>query len=488
MVLLTTLYFYSCSDDYLRTVSTDQYNEANWWQTEDQAVSSVNGIYAALRNTNISGVQQLREENLTPNSYSMGGDSPLDVGAHNPGNVIRFLDKWNACYTGIGRANVVLANLDKVPMADALKERLKGEAYFLRAYFYSSLVNYFGGVPLILDAPDFATQASLPRNTREDVIKQVLTDLNNAASVLPLSYDAPGRATRGAAIALKARVLLYEGRWAEAAEAAKAVMDLNEYGLFPDYRGLFMLANENNEEVIFDVQYKTPEYTHALDIIIELQMNVAPTMDLVDSYLMKDGMPIDESPLYNAAQPYENRDPRLHQTVVIPGYMYRGGIVSDTKYFSTGFGFKKYTTYQDDVLEPSLLQSEINVILLRYGDVLLMYAEAQNEATGPDESVYLAINQIRSRAGMPDVADGLTKDEMREVIRHERRIELACEGLYLQDIKRWRTAEVNMNAEVLNSKREVIQVRSFNPDRDYLWPIHEITIQENPALEQNPNY
>lgn len=488
MVLLTTLHFYSCSDDYLRTVSTDQYNEANWWQTEDQAVSSVNGIYAALRNTYISGVQQLREENLTPNSYSMGGDSPLDVGAHNPGNVIRFLDKWNACYTGIGRANVVLANLDKVPMADALKERLKGEAYFLRAYFYSSLVNYFGGVPLILDAPDFATQASLPRNTREDVIKQVLTDLNNAASVLPLSYDAPGRATRGAAIALKARVLLYEGRWAEAAEAAKAVMDLNEYGLFPDYRGLFMLANENNEEVIFDVQYKTPEYTHALDIIIELQMNVAPTMDLVDSYLMKDGMPIDKSPLYNAAQPYEDRDPRLHQTVVIPGYMYRGGIVSDTKYFSTGFGFKKYTTYQDDVLEPSLLQSEINVILLRYGDVLLMYAEAQNEATGPDESVYLAINQIRSRAGMPDVADGLTKDEMREVIRHERRIELACEGLYLQDIKRWRTAEVNMNAEVLNSKREVIQVRSFNPDRDYLWPIHEITIQENPALEQNPNY
>lgn len=485
---MTTIQLHSCSDDYLETISTDQYNEANWWQTENQAISSINGIYAVLRNSNISGVQHLREENLTPNSYSMGGDSPLDVGAHNPGNVTRFRDKWNACYTGIGRANDFLDNVDRVEMSETIIQRLKGEASFLRAYFYSNLVNYFGGVPLILDAPDFAVQGTLPRNTREEVISQVLTDLDNAASVLPVSYSAPGRATKGAALALKTRVLLYESRWSEAAQSAKDVMDLNQYNLFPEYRGLFLLENENNKEVIFDVQYKTPEYTHALDIIIELQINVAPTMDLVDSYLMKDGLPVSESTLYDPAQPYENRDPRLHQTVVIPGYMYRGGIVSDTKYFSTGFGFKKYTTYQDDVAQPSLLQSEINLILLRYGDILLMYAEAQNEASGPDESVYEAMNQIRSRAGMPEIPAGLSKDQMREMIRHERRIELALEALYLHDIRRWRTAEVNMNGQVLNSKKEVIQARSFNPERDYLWPIHEITIQENPALEQNPGY
>src|SRR5690606_21415933 len=217
-------------------------------------------------------------------------------------------------------------------------------------------------------------------------------------------------------MALKARVLLYEGRWPEAATAAKEVMDLNRYNLFPDYRGLFLLENENNEEVIFDVQYKNPEYTHGLDIIIELQVNVAPTLDLVNSYLMKDGLPIDESPLYDPGAPYENRDPRLHKTVVIPGYMYRGGIVSDTKYFSTGFGFKKYTSYLDQVAQPSILQSEINIILLRYADILLMYAEAQNEAAGPDESVYQALNQVRSRAGMPVYPAGLTQDQMREMI------------------------------------------------------------------------
>ncbi|MEX2565147.1 MAG: RagB/SusD family nutrient uptake outer membrane protein, partial [Cyclobacteriaceae bacterium] len=364
----------SCSDQFLDTISTDQYNEANWWQTENQAISSINGIYAVLRNTQFSAVQHLREENLTPNSYSMGGDSPLDVGAHNPGNVARVRDKWNACYTGIGRANDFLDNVDKVPMDEGLKNRLKGEAYFLRAFFYANLVSYYGGAPLILEAPDFTNHRDLPRNSRNDVVSQVLNDLDNAESLLPLSYSAPGRATQGAALALKTRVLLYEDRWSEAAQAAKAVMDLNQYELYPEYRGLFLLENENNEEVIFDVQYKTPEYTHGLDIIIELQINVAPTKEMVDSYLMSDGLSIQESPLFDPTSPYENRDPRLHQTVVIPGYMYRGGIVSDTKYFSTGYGYKKYTTYKDDLAQPSLLQSEINIILLRYGDVLLMYA------------------------------------------------------------------------------------------------------------------
>ena len=490
IAFLLSSQFYSCDDSFLDTVSTDQYNEANWWQTESQALSSINGCYAVLRNTQIGTVEHLREENITPNSYSMGGDSPLDVGAHNPGNVTRFFNKWNINYQGVGRTNNFLDNIDRVQMNESLKNRLRGEAYFLRAFYYSNLVKYFGGVPLILEAPDFANQSKLPRNTRQEVISQVLTDLDNAASLLPVSYSGSdiGRATKGAALGLKARILLYESRWSEAAAAAKQVMDLNHYTLFPDYRGLFLLANQNNSEVIFDVQFKTPEYTHGFDIIIELQINVAPTLDLVNSYLMKDGLPIQTSPLFNPAQPYENRDPRLHQTCVIPGYMYRGGIVSDTKYFSTGFGFKKYTTYQDNVTQPSLLQSEINFIILRYADILLMYAEAQNEASGPDATVYSALNQIRTRVDMPDITEGLTKDQMRDVIRHERRIELALEALYYHDIRRWRTAEVVMNGTALNSKGEVVQTRIFNPQRDYLWPIHEITIQENPALEQNPGY
>jgi len=117
-----------------------------------------------------------------------------------------------------------------------------------------------------------------------------------------------------------------------------------------------------------------------------------------------------------------------------------------------------------------------------------MYAEAKNEDTGPDESVYNALNMIRDRADMPDIPDGLTKEEMREVIRHERDIELVCEGHYYNDIRRWGIAADVMNGVVHNYKGEVIQTRFFNASRDYLWPIHEILIQENPALEQNPGY
>jgi starch-binding outer membrane protein, SusD/RagB family len=487
---LLVFIIWSCDDNYLETIATDQYNEDNWWQTEAQAISTLNGCYAILLDPQIGGHENLREENITPNSFSRGGDSPLDVGAHNAGNYDRFLLKWNANYMGVGRTNYFLANIEKVDMGEDLKKRLTGEALFLRAFFYSNLVKYFGGVPMITDAPDFANQSNLPRNTREEVVTQILTDLDNAATVLPLTYTGSsiGRATKGAALALKSRVLLYEGRWSEAATAAKQVMDLKQYSLFADYRNLFLPANENNAEIIFDVQYKIPEFSIGWDNLIENQVNIAPTPDLVNSYLMKDGLPTNLSPLYDPANPYENRDPRLHETVIVPGYQFRGLITPETKYYNTGFGSKKYTSYPDDVEVPDILQSELNYIVLRYADVLLMYAEAQNEATGPDASIYAALNLVRSRAGMPDVTSGLSKEELRQIIRLERRIELAIEGLYYHDIRRWRTAEQVMNTDVLNIHGEVVQARSFNADRDYLWPIHEIIIQQNRALTQNPGY
>ena len=490
VAIVLTCLFYSCSEGFLDTISSDTYNEANWWKTETQAISSLNGCYAVLRNGQIGGTSNLSMENVSPNSYNMSGEIALATGNHTPGNVSDFMNKWDVNYQGIGRVNTLLDNIDKILMDPALNERIKAEAYFLRALFYYNLVNYFSGVPLILESPNFENHGKLPRNTRQEVLSQVITDLDNAISVLPVSYTGSdiGRATKGAALALKTRVLLYESRWTEAAQSAKAVMDLKKYELFPDYRGLFMLENEGNKEVIFDIQFKVPEYSNSFDNLLEVQMNVAPTLDLVNSYLMSDGKSIGESPLYDPANPYENRDPRMHKTIVIPGYMFRGAIVKSSKYFSTGYGFKKYTTYKDDVAQPTIINSEINFILLRYADILLMYAEAQNEAAGSDASVYEALHQIRLRAGMPDVTPDLSKEQMREVIRHERRIELASEGLYYDDIRRWRTAETVMNANVRNSKGEVVQVRTFNAQRDYLWPIHEITKQENPNLEQNPNY
>ena len=133
-------------------------------------------------------------------------------------------------------------------------------------------------------------------------------------------------------------------------------------------------------------------------------------------------------------------------------------------------------------------QSELNFIVLRYADVLLMYAEAQNEATGLDPTVYDALNLIRKRAGMPNIPTGMTQAQLRDEIRHERRIELVGEGLYYHDVRRWKTAETLMNADVLNNKRVRVATRRFNAQRDYLWPIPSTAIQFNPALNQNPNY
>lgn len=490
LAVILTCSFYSCENDFLDTTATDSYNDETWWKTESQVISTINGCYAVLRNDQIGGTTHLREDNLTPNSWDMGGDEPVSVGAHNASNDDRFQNKWDANFMGIGRTNYLLENIDKVNMSSTLNQRIKGEAYFLRALFYSNLVKYFGGVPLILDAPDFAEHRNLPRNSREEVLSQVLADLDDAIAVLPLSYSGAdrGRATKGAALALKARVLLFESRWSEVAQLTKELIDMKQFSLFPNYRDLFMQANEFNNEVIFDIQFKAPEFYNSYDVILVQQQNVVPTLDLVNSYLMKDGLPIQESPLYDPANPYENRDPRLKQTVVLPGQMFRGIIRPEGHYYGTGFGLKKYTSYKDDVVQPDVVQSHTNFILIRYADVLLMYAEAQNEAAGPDLSVYDAVNLVRDRAGMPDIPEGLSKEQLREVIRHERRIEFVNESLYYHDIRRWRTAEVVLNAQVLNKNGEVVRTRSFNPQRDYLWPIHEITIQENPALEQNPGY
>lgn len=475
----------------MNTSPTDVLSEENFWQTEADIVTGINACYASALSGSSSGfgLVQWRTENITPNAYNESGETQIVQGEHNAGNFDYFESKWNINYGGIGRTNNLLAHIDDVQMNENLKQRIKGEAYFLRALFYSDLAFYYGGVPLIIDPPNLG-QANLPRDDKEDVIARVLTDLNNAASVLPITYGSSdiGRATRGAALALKARVLLYESRWAEAAAAAQQVMDLDVYGLFPNYRELFMRHNENNEEVIFDFQYMMGENVNSFNRIIENQLNMAPVQELVESYLMIDGQSIEDSPLFDPDNPYDNRDPRLLQTIAVPGKMFRGEIIAEDRYVSTGYSFKKLTDYQDDISTPEIHPSDLNFIVLRYADVLLMYAEAQNEATGPDASVYDALKQVRNRADMPDVPEGLSQEEMREVIRHERRIELAGEGLYYRDILRWRIAEILNNTPIHNLYGEIIQNRSFNPERDYLWPIHTNTLQENPALEQNPGY
>jgi starch-binding outer membrane protein, SusD/RagB family len=485
------LAFSGCSD-FLDVNPTDRYTQTTYWKSRDQAEAALFGTYNALTNGNLYA-DPLSMEAATPNHYTYnntGGAGFIAQGIHDAANDGIINSKWGACYAGIGRANNLLDNIGGISMDDATKKRFVAEAKFLRGLFYQNLLVYYGGVPLILDAPDLAKQGQLPRNSADEVRAQIIKDCDEAIADLPVTADNKGKASKGAAYALKAQVLLYAGRWAEAATAAKAIVDAKTYSLYPDYRELFQLDKEGNQEVIFDVEFKFPEFTTSFDINLTDFNSTAPLPDLLNDYYMKDGLPASKSPLFDSKKPYDNRDPRLNQTLILPGTMFRAKTVLANTFGFTGIGQKKYTVYKDNEAGTTLAssQSQINYMVFRYADVLLMYAEAQNEAVGPEASVYSALNLIRSRAGVAAVTPGLTKDQLRTEIRHERRIELAGEGLYYNDIRRWRTAEVVMNADIFNFDGKKIGSRTFNKDRDYLWPIPTIVTQLNPNLTQNPGY
>ncbi len=494
VIFLLFISLTSC-DSLLNVNPTDKYSTETFWAAEEQYTAALTGCYNSLYDTQV--YFNAETEMITPNAKAYNEANGTDGIAKGSAlsTTALFTSFWNNAYKGIGRANTFLDQIDNSPIVEAKRNRMKGEALFLRALYYSYLVNHFGGCPLIVHTPDNKTQGQLPRNSKDEVIKQILDDLDLASTLLVSTYSAStdkGRVTKGAALALKARMLLYSERWTEAAQAAKAVIDLGVYDLFPDYRGMYLLANENNKEVIFDIQYTAPYFKTDLDNTIVPLNRPAPLLDLVNSYPMTDGKSITESPLFNAAKPYENRDPRLLQTVVCIGYPYNGKIATASNVVTTGFGCKKMTTYTDNVTATVTAgNSEVNLIVIRYAEVLLTYAEALNEVNAaPGTEVYSALNKIRKRTtvNMPDITPGLTKEKMRDAIRLERRIELAMEGLYYMDIKRWKTAEVVNNGAIYNYQGIKIETRSFNKNRDYLWAIPDAEIQENKNLIQNPGW
>ena len=485
------LTFASC-DSWLDVNPSDQYSAETFWKTKEHAKAGIMGCYNALMPWR--SLHTMEFDMLTANAMpynEANGTQAIGKGEHLSTNAL-IASLWKNCYTGIGRANTFIGNVESVDMGETEKAQMLGEAKFLRAFFYLNLVDKFGGVPLITEVPNADKHKDLPRNTKEEVISQIIKDLVDAIAVLPKTYGSSdlGRATHGAALALKARTLLYNSCWPEAAATAKLLMDEGTYKLFNDYRHFFSESNKHNCEVIFNIETKSPEYSTNYDADIWRLNRPAPLKELVDTYLCVDGKTIAESPLYDPEHPYENRDPRLLKSIVCIGYSYLGKIITKEDVATTGFGVKKYTSYEDDVTIPLVERSAFNFILIRYAEVLLTYAEAQNEASGPDQSVYDAINQLRKRPdiNMPEVEKGLTKEQMREIIRRERRIELTFEGLYYSDILRWKTAEKENNGMMHNYEGIGVVKRAFNPIRDYMWPIPYNQIVLNPSLQQNPNW
>lgn len=443
---------------------------------------------------------------------------------------------WGRSYRGIREINYALSHINDVQMSAGLKERLAGELKFLRAFRYFDLIRNYGKVVLIGDkvytlSDNFSITDSLyNRAPIGDGINYVAQELDEAAKLLPSDNSSnwePGRATQGAALALKSRLLLYAasplfnaGTWQQAAAAAMAVINLHKYSLFQGgYDKLFLTAN-NNPEIIFERLYTKGARHVCLEIAngpngYDAWGGNTPLQNLVDDYEMKSGKPIsDPSSGYDPSHPYENRDPRFYATILYNGAPYRGDTVwtytpggkdskdgpSNWNTSKTGYYLKKFMDDNLPIVNPWDVAGTQPWIYFRYAEILLNYAEAQNEAAGPDGSVYDAINQIRRRSGMPDLPAGLSKSEMRKRIWNERRIEMAFEEQRYYDVRRWKIADsvenqpaygidVTKSGNTLSYAVKVALVgRHFDPKQYWLpIPRSEIQASDN-KLEQNPGY
>lgn len=514
---LSGILMVGCKKQLLETVPNDRISTELFWKTEKDATLAANAIYPYLGNANDffswDGMTDIAHTNVpqSPESFILKGQ----YDALNS----RISNEWTNSYAGIRAANAYLENVDQVETANkALIDRLKGEVRVMRAYLYIKLASLFGDVPLVKTVLSLQESKDVTRTPVNQIWDFVSAELTEASALLPNTQTDKGRITKGAALGLKARALLYAARYADAAVAAKQVMDLNVYSIYSSYKNLFTYAAENNAEVIINLEYVKDIYSNNVFFTMgpfsqkNSQGRYVPTKNLIDSYQMKNGKEITEAGSgFDPYNPYANRDPRLGYSIFVLGdvlpdnkvYNSRPGSgTADAVGFSfqatnTGFNLEKYINKEDLALPAN---GGINLILMRYAEILLTYAEAKIEAGQIDQSVADAINQVRSRAdvAMPNISIGSQAD-MRKIVRKERLVELAFEGLRLVDIRRWKIAEQVMPGNVFGmtyadatNTLKTIQVQSwtntFDKNRDYLWPVPQKERELNPNLTQNAGW
>ena len=484
-------FLFSGCEDFLERQPTDRIVSEAFWTNETDAYMALMGVYSRLYEAPFGNSSNWPYgafwmiESLTDNAYSGGGDyNEIALGLVYP--TTGLVSSWsNNCYRGVASCNFFLDNIDRVPdIVDDLKNQYIAEVRFLRAWLYFYLQQTYGGV-IIYETIPTVEGSKVKQSTSEEVLSFVLQDIDAAIPYLPDdSYT--GRIVKNSAHAFKAKVLLFDEQWAESAEEANIVMTSGKCSLYPDYRKLFLSAPQqsNPDEILFSTLYAYPDVTNTAGQARICWGAQKPRKELLDAYLCIDGLPTDESPLFDPGDPYSNRDPRCLQTVN-PTLM--RVIDGDTSHYESETGIMWNKFIEDDWSYYITEQhDDYDVIHLRYADVLLMYAEAQNEAVGPDQSVYDAINEVRARSNMPPVAPGLSVDEMRETIRLERRIELVAEGQHRWfDIKRWGIANDVLQA-VDEPGKGVGALRM--PSHQYIWPFPQTEIDLNPNLVQKPGY
>jgi hypothetical protein len=516
----------------LDVVPTNKYTDETYWTSQENASSLLNMAYRQMNKPE----WVFRDERLSDNLYNGYGNDDVRVTSNGLANssTSMFNTVWTDIYAGIKTTHTFLANVDRVPkMDDEVRERMKAEARFIRAFLYFQATNWFGDVPFFTEDIDLPTASTISPTPQATIVTWIHSELDEIAEILPsrseYSEDDRGRITRGAAMAFNARVALNFNNWEKVKASTEKLVNDTRYGtytLFPNYQELFYRNNQYNGEIMLDIQYVTDLRTWSeISTLVPFSLpgvqfvQACPTQDLVDTYLMKDGSKWDDS---RAA--YDDRDPRMDMTIVHHGSKIKpkdaaeytvnvdpndinnktNDRINRENGGQTGYFYRKY--YDPNPLAWSGGTSwncNINFVTIRYADVLLMYAEAMNELDQMNADVWnKTIKALRQRAGFDNTPAAMDfpasgKDALRQIIRDERRVELALEGLRIYDIRRWKIAET-----VLNQPRRGAKFRlnngnlenftygnnSFNANRDYLWPIprQQWTINQN--LGQNAGY
>jgi hypothetical protein len=488
LLLITMVFFTSCKKDLLNTTPTDQLALSTFWKTPDNADQALTALYAFFY-TGGGGYATtiytpMAWDTFSDDCYSQynygGGTSVLGSGL-TPSTGNFQSDYYNGAYQQIAAANSFLAHVGQVLTGDQLAA-YKGEAYFIRAFDYFMLGQLYGNVPIVTEDP-FTIDRTTRRATsaQADVYKLVESDLNAAIASLPDVAYGSGHAVKSTAMGYLVKLLLVEKRYAEAATLANQIITGNKYSLNSNYLGNFYKPTQSTSpEIMFSVKYQLPTIFHSPDInlFVGVWKGYLGTQNLVNEF--EAGDPRKTMNFFFAGDTRAQGWPlSTNNGVATPG--------QDS--WITGF-YAVHKWIDPTIIDASYAtQGDADFVLLRYADILLMYAEAKNEATGPDNTVYSAIDAVRARPGvnMPVLPSGLSQAGMRTAIRHERRVEFPMEGLRYFDLKRWGITVQTLNGFVQNPLNPTVTTK-YKSNYD-MWPIPQAEIDKNaPAMKQNPGY
>jgi starch-binding outer membrane protein, SusD/RagB family len=502
----------SCSEDFLKETNPNALASDNFWQSIGDVDKAFAGVFAQLNSNDYyngiltatnAGVYRfdfLTDNGCMPSGYAYINGGAISRGDYQPNDAL-VNTFWSACYKQIQRCNDFLGNVDRVKaVTEANRNTMKAEVRFLRALAYHHVAMCYRDAPLITKTQTLA-ESKVPKNTNKELSDFVISELNDITKGTELALNpVQGRVSRGAALALLARFYLYNKNYTEAVATTQKVIDLNIYNLNTAYPSLFKIAGETSKDVIFAVQYSGPGtgggtgagYNSYYPSAPQVHHVVLP--NLADAYYCTDGLPITRSPLYSAANKLLNRDPRYDATLLGKSSLFRGAAVLATNLVPTGYRIRKWAD-ESALNSTNAADNGQDFYVLRYAEVLLNRAEALLESgTYTEAQVRDLVNQVRTRATMPKVeaveGTNLTKQQLIDIVRQERRVETAFEGLRLYDLKRWgllkeRVVDVYMSVD--KSQAPALDGRLFAP-KHYIWPIPQREIDANSALIQHSEW